>query len=456
VGGSVVILDPASGELLAICSAPNYDPNRYGNYSDAAWKLTAITDQFEPGSTFKPAMLSAMFDAGYKAPEDMVFCELGVWNVMGETIRDTKKYGDLSARQALVYSSNIGMAKMAKGWDKRVMHDYAQRFGFGRKTGIELVGEISGTLKHPKDWMPFSQLTFSYGHEIAVTPLQMCAMYATIANDGIYVSPRIIRDIFHNDKPIYYDAGAERRRVMTEETSALMRDILAEAVEKGTGVNAGVDKVQICGKTGTAHVVQASGGYAADRYISSFGGFFPKDEPRITIFVMIKEPTGGYFGGAVAAPCFQRIAQRIIDLEGANYFQPDQPEQAIDHTFAAMPNLVGLAKEDGMRLLRTNGHDFRLYGDGEIIISQEPAPGSRIPQDDYIYLTTDLRHTGRDSILSVPTVVDLPVRNAVNLLAERQFKVEIEGNGTVVRQQPKAGDHVPAGETIKLFCKAAI
>ncbi|MBN1560468.1 penicillin-binding protein [candidate division KSB1 bacterium] len=454
VGGSVVILEPSSGELLAICSAPNYDPNRYADYRDASWKLAAITDQFEPGSTFKPAMLSAMFDAGYKSEEDVVFCELGAWNVMGETIRDTKKYGDLSARNVLVYSSNIGMAKMAKGWDKRIMHDYARRFGFGQKSGLELVGEISGTLKHPKDWMPFSQLTFSFGHEIAVTPLQMCAMYATIANDGIYTSPRIIKEIVHDGKSVYFNATAERRRVITKETADLMRDILAEAVEKGTGINAAIDRVQICGKTGTAHVVQA-GGYATDRYISSFGGFFPKDKPKITIFVMIKEPKGGYFGGAVAAPCFQRIAERIVDLEGANYFQQD-PEQPFERSFAAMPNLVGLSKNDAVNILRKNGHNFRLYGDGAIIISQEPAPGDTIPDDDYIYLTTDFKQALSDSLASVPTVLDLPVRNALNLLAERHFKVEVEGSGTVVRQQPAPGDRVAIGEKIKIYCKAAI
>ena len=197
LGGSVVMLQPTTGDILAICSSPGFDPNRYTEYSNREWKLDAITDQFEPGSTFKPAMLAAMLDGHYKSETDMVFCENGKWKVMGETIQDTKKYGDLSVRDVLVFSSNIGMAKMAMDFDHRIMHDYAKRFGFGQKTGVELSGEISGMLKHPKDWVPFSQLTFSYGHEIAVTALQMCAIYSTIANDGYYMSPRILKEIYH-------------------------------------------------------------------------------------------------------------------------------------------------------------------------------------------------------------------------------------------------------------------
>ncbi|MBN1482059.1 PASTA domain-containing protein [candidate division KSB1 bacterium] len=458
IGGSVVMMEPSSGDILAIFSSPSYDPNHYGDYSKGTWRLAAITDQFEPGSTFKPAMLAAMLDAGYKKETDIVHCENGTWNIMGETIRDTKKYGDLTVRDVLVLSSNIGMAKMAMDFDNRIMHQYALDFGFGSKSGIELLGEISGMLKHPKEWVPFSQLTFSYGHEIAVTALQMCAMYATIANDGYYVSPRIVKEIYHKGKPVYYDPAAERRSVIAKETSLLMRDIMEEVVTRGTGLNAAVDSLRICGKTGTAHVVRADGGgYAANRYISSFGGFFPKNEPKIVIYIMINEPKGGYFGGAVAAPCFQRISKRLVELEGLNYFQERQPSGVfVDNGSFGLPNLVGLSKASAIRTMRLHGLEYRVYGGGELIVAQEPAPGDSIPENEFVYLTTDFNYALQDSIVSVPDVVHLPVRNAINLLRQRDFSIEIQGHGTVVRQHPRAGEQVVAGERIQIFCKAPI
>ena len=458
LGGSVVMLQPTTGDILAICSSPGFDPNRYTEYSNREWKLDAITDQFEPGSTFKPAMLAAMLDGHYKSETDMVFCENGKWKVMGETIQDTKKYGDLSVRDVLVFSSNIGMAKMAMDFDHRIMHDYAKRFGFGQKTGVELSGEISGMLKHPKDWVPFSQLTFSYGHEIAVTALQMCAIYSTIANDGYYMSPRILKEIYHKGAPLYFDADAERRSVISKQTSLLLRDIMYDVVERGTGENAAVDSLNICGKTGTAHVVRSDGGgYAANRYISSFGGFFPKEDPKIVIYIMIKEPKGGYYGGAVAAPCFQRIAKRLVGLEGLDYFRNEAPIGLLaDEGSRVMPNVVGLTKEDAVQLMRAQTVDYRVYGGGQLIVSQEPAPGDSIPENDFVYLTTDFGSAVQDSIVSVPSVIDLPLRNAVSLLQRRNLHIEINGSGTVVQQHPKAGEQVAAGDIVRLQCKAAI
>ncbi|RPI03241.1 MAG: penicillin-binding protein 2, partial [Calditrichaeota bacterium] len=162
-GGSVVIMDPKSGEILAMASAPGFNPNSYADYSDASWKLAAITDQFEPGSTFKLVSLAAMLDTGFKTETDKVFCENGAWHVMGETIEDTKRYANLSVRDVLVYSSNIGMAKLGREFDRQNMYAYAEKFGFGQVSGIELDGEISGVLKSIRDWTAFTPLVFAFG-----------------------------------------------------------------------------------------------------------------------------------------------------------------------------------------------------------------------------------------------------------------------------------------------------
>ena len=454
-GGSIVILDPKNGDILAISSDPGFDPNEYGNYGNYAWKLAAITDQFEPGSTFKPAMLAAMFDSGYKLPTDEVSCGNGRWDVMGETINDTKPLGNLIARDVLVYSSNIGMAKMAKDFDKNAMYDYAVKFGFGKRAGVELLGEINGVLLSPQRWVPFSQLTFSYGHEVAVTPLQMGSMYAAIANDGYYISPRIVKGIFRNEQPVRFDQKRVKRSAISTETSLLMRDIMEEVVERGTGVNAAIENVPICGKTGTAHMVKAGGGYAANRYISSFGGFFPKDDPQIVIFVMIKEPRGAYYGGTVAAPCFKRIAQGILDLEGVDYFNADKSEMA-DIAPQVMPNVVGMAKSDAVHFMRRNGIAFRMFGSGAIIGEQEPAPGDSLPADALVYLTTTPPASIIDSVVVVPSVTELSLRNAMNVLAEKNLGFSIQGAGMVERQRPSAGESAAKGSKVELVCKAAI
>ncbi len=454
-GGSVVIMDPNSGELLAIASEPNFDPNDYDNYNDFSWKLKAITDQFEPGSTFKPAMMAAMLDAGYVNEDELVFCENGKWDVMGETIRDTKEYGWLTARDVLVMSSNIGMAKLAKEFSKFKMYTYAHKFGFGQKSGIELPGEITGVLKKPSDWVPFSQLVFSFGHEVAVTPLQMCSMYATIANDGVFVSPRIIKNMFRENERVFAKNNPETRRVISSETSLLMRDFLADVVVRGTGVNAVLPNIELCGKTGTAHLVQVTGGYASDRYISSFGGFFPREAPRITIYVMIHEPRSAYYGGTVAAPCFRNIAERIINLEGLDYFQKSATGQLVENAPSLLPNLVGLQRQDAQSVLRANQLNCRFIGNGQTVIEQEPAAGAKVSKEGIVYLTLASAVPTTEPV-KVPVLTDLPLRNAVNLLADRQLKAKINGSGKVIRQEPQAGELVEPGHTIQLFCKAAI
>jgi len=456
-GGSVVIMDPLNGDVLAVCSEPGFDPNDFQHYDDRAWKLAAITDQFEPGSTFKPAMLAAMIDDGYITPEHRVFCENGRWEVMGEVISDTKEYGELSAREVLIYSSNIGMAKLAKDFSKTTMYDYAARFGFGSKSGIELLGEISGTLKKPRDWVRFSQLVFAFGHEIAVTPLQMCSMYATIANGGYYTAPRIIKTVIHDGQSLIPDGSGKGHTVISTNTAQILQKIMADVVKEGTGIAAAIDSLNVCGKTGTARVVKRDGqGYARGRYISSFGGFFPYEHPQVVIYIMIQEPNGAYYGGTVAAPCFRRIAKRIVRLEGLDYFQTPtiNNEYVLDETRIRVPTLIGLSKRNAVKLLRKANINFLVYGDGERIVAQEPAPGELVSANDNVYLT--VKSSIPDSVITVPSVTDLPLRNAMNLLSEYNLKPVFQGYGAVVEQNPNAGVQVRPGHIISLRCKSSL
>lgn len=457
-GGSVVIMNPATGEVLAICSAPTFDANDWSNYSDSAWKLNAITDQYEPGSTFKLVSMAAMLDTGFKTENDRVFCENGAWNVMGHTIKDTKKYGWLSVRDAIVLSSNIGMAKMGREFDKRKLYTYAESFGFGKPSGIELGGEIGGLLKPVSDWSAFTPLVFSFGHEVAVTPLQMACMFSTIANDGVYVSPRLILAVSKDGDYGRPDIDQDIHRVTSVKTAVLLRDFMSDVVKRGTGTNAAVEGLAVCGKTGTAHVVRGGGlGYAGDRYISSFGAFFPQDKPRLTIFVVVNEPRGAYYGGSVAAPCFKRIAERLISLEGLEYFvkPPKVKKQDMAAQQKIMPNLVGLDKSDAARVIKRIGLNVKIEGDGSMVEEQTPNPGAILQEDEKVHLLVG-RVSETGETVKVPHLKNLPLRNALNLLAERQLNAQVSGNGQVIDQQPAAGKRLAPGTIVRLTCKAII
>jgi cell division protein FtsI (penicillin-binding protein 3) len=456
--GSVVIMNPATGEVLAICSAPTFDANAWSNYSDSAWKLNAITDQYEPGSTFKLVSMAAMLDTGFKTENDRVFCENGTWNVLGHTINDTKKYGWLSVRDAIVFSSNIGMAKMGREFDKRKLYTYAESFGFGKPSRIELEGEISGLLKPVSDWSAFTPLVFSFGHEVAVTALQMACMFSTIANDGVYVSPRLILAVSKDGDYGRPDINREIHRVISAKTAVLLGDFMRDVVTRGTGTNAAVEGLSVCGKTGTAHVVRDGGmGYAENRYISSFGAFFPQEKPQLTIFVVINEPRGAYYGGSVAAPCFKRITERLISLEGLEYFvePPREKKKDMAAQQKIMPNLVGLDKSDAARVVKRNGLNVKIEGDGSVVEEQTPVPGTVLPEDEKVHLFVGRTPETVESV-EVPPLKNLPLRNALNLLAERQLNAKVSGNGQVVEQQPAAGKKLAPGTTVRLTCKAII
>ena len=442
--GAAVMVDPETGDILAMASEPSFDPNSYREYDMGSWRLRAITDQFEPGSTFKVGVMAAMLDAGYKTPLDTVFAENGVYHVMGETIRDTKSLQTVTMREVIVKSSNIGIAKAVQGFDRNVLYSYLHQFGFGVKTNIDLVGEINGILKPAEDWVPFTQLALSYGHEVAVTPLQMCMMYSTIANNGVYSDPHLIKATVRDGK-VFPRSGSKTRKVISPETSRILKTFMADVVERGTGIQADIDGVELCGKTGTAHMVRPNGaGYYKHRYIASFGGFMPKEDPAVCLFIMVKDPRNIYYGGQVAGVCFKDIMQRIIALEGLDYFS--RPSERFAGRNLTVPDLVGTRAKDAVEVAQAAGFTTLKQGDGRVVVDQHPAPGAHVEKGERIVL-----FARNDS--KVPSVVGLSVRRARNILLDHHFKCEIRGSGVVVEQIPRAGEAAAPGSSVKIVCE---
>lgn len=318
--GTVIIEDPSTGEILAMATAPSFNPNVWGtnraeeSYGPEILKNFAVERVIEPGSTFKLITAAAAIEERSVHLTDGFFCENGLWEIQGRTIHDHEKEGWLTFTEVISHSSNIGTAKIALRLGQDNLYRYARAFGFGLPTGCGLPGDGSGILRPPAQWRTGSLMTVAFGQEVGVTPLQMVNAYAVIANGGWLMEPRLYKGLIDQDGA--YREWAQNkpiRRVVSSRTVAIMRRILKDVVDHGTGKAAAVDGISVGGKTGTAQKIDPlTHQYSADRYVASFCGFAPVESPRIVIGVFLDEPrTSSYWGGSEAAPLFSRIVHDV-------------------------------------------------------------------------------------------------------------------------------------------------
>lgn len=313
---TAVFVRPRTGEIVAMATQPGFDPNRPGSAPEEHKKNRAILDMVEPGSTFKIVVTSAALNEGVVKPETMVYCEGGRFAYGGRTLRDHHGYGNLSVHDVLVKSSNIGCAKIAMQLGADKYYEYIRRFGFGERTGLGLPGEIGGLVHPPHRWSALSITRIPMGHEIAVTPLQIAMAMAAVANGGKMMLPQIVRTIRDHDGAVIRSfQPVVLRRVVDEETAREVGDALREVVsERGTAIQARISGFPVAGKTGTAQRVSPKGGYESGKYVVSFAGYFPADEPEIAGIVLVDDATltsGMNYGGLVAAPIFSRMGEQI-------------------------------------------------------------------------------------------------------------------------------------------------
>ncbi len=313
IGGSVIVMDPKSGDILAMATYPLYDLNNAKKSSVDARRNRTITDLFEPGSVFKAITLSGILEDKTFGLDEKFDCENGSWAVAGKVLHDHHGYGILSFREVIEKSSNIGTVKgaMRLGADK--LYKYIKGFGFGAKTGIGLAGEVSGITPSPKNWSRSSIINIPIGQGVAVTPIQLASAFAAIANNGLLMKPRLITHIDDGDGKIIQSYDPEStREIISKQTALQVRSVLEGVVSQGTGKKAQVPGFRAAGKTGTAQKLMPDGSYSHDKFFASFVGFVPYDEPKIVIAVLIDEPHPVYYGGDVAAPIFSRVAGEIL------------------------------------------------------------------------------------------------------------------------------------------------
>ncbi|MBI5739958.1 MAG: penicillin-binding protein 2 [Nitrospirae bacterium] len=310
-----IMMDPMTGEILALANRPTYDPNTPAAADGEEKRNRAITDIYEPGSTMKSVLASAALEEKVVRTGDMFDASAGAITVGGKTIHDVHRHGVLSFQEVIQKSSNVGAVKIGMRLGAAKYHDYLKKFGFGEKTGIDFPGEVRGILRGVKNWSGTSLAAMSIGQEIGMTPLQMLRAYSVIANGGNLMKPYIVSEIISPaGEVLKKNAPVAERRIISEKTAATMRNILKTVVEEGgTAQRASVKGNFVAGKTGTAQIFDpATGHYSRSRFVSSFVGFAPADNPRIALIVVVYEPQGATYGGLVAAPVFKNIVEHAF------------------------------------------------------------------------------------------------------------------------------------------------
>ncbi|MCX7770331.1 MAG: transpeptidase family protein [Proteobacteria bacterium] len=399
--GFVIVMDPHSGEILAMSSYPQYDPNNYSAYSPWERRNRAVIDLFEPGSVMKVFVISAGIEERLINPQTKVYCENGIYRVHDRKFKEAhhKRYGTLSIEEVLKYSSNIGSIKVGELLGKKKLYEYLTDFGFGAKTDVGFPGEVRGIVPKPKELTPVRLSTVSFGQGISVTPLQLIRGFSAVINGGYLVKPILIKRILDEDNNTIWTNQKEIiKRVVSENTSKILREMLRKAVIEGTGKEAEVEGLEVIGKTGTAQK-PGKRGYL-DEYYASFIGAFPKDNPKYAIFVGVDAPKGIAYGGYVAAPIFREIAKKIIELQGGEKrivvmenvvynknVEKEHPDSKSKIEVSALnykadenksiPDFKGLALREAIRVANLKKIDIEIHGSG-IVYAQDPLPDSTL------------------------------------------------------------------------------
>jgi cell division protein FtsI/penicillin-binding protein 2 len=315
VSASVIMMNPFTGEILALANRPAYDLNHGHRAGDNEMRDRAITDIYEPGSTFKIVTGTAALEEKVVRADSPFDVSKGSIEVGGKVIHDAHRHGILTFSEVIQKSSNVGTIMVGMKLGKEKIYEYAKRYGFGERTGIDLPGEVPGWIRKPERWSATSIGAIPIGQEVAVTPLQVLRAYSAIANGGYLVQPHVVSEIMTPGGGTVYSFKQEReKRVISEKTAKLFRDILKGVVEDGgTATEAAVDGNQVAGKTGTAQLIDpVTKRYSHQKFVSSFVGFVPADHPRLAMIVIVYEPKGAIYGGVVAGPVFKNIVDQAL------------------------------------------------------------------------------------------------------------------------------------------------
>jgi cell division protein FtsI/penicillin-binding protein 2 len=420
-----IIMDPNDGQVLALANSADYDPNEYWKFSDSLRRDRAVTDTYEPGSTFKTfTMASLLNENKCNNLNEQVYAEGGRYKFKNVFITDSHNSQWLTVRGVLEQSSNIGMAKLAMRIDDDSFYKYLRGFGFGNVTSINLPSEVKGTLRKPTEWSEVSKAFTAFGYGITVTPIQLISAYCAIVNGGVLYQPQIIeKEVKRDGQVIFQSSPIKIRQVISEETSRRMRDLLVGVVKEGTGTNAQLSNVTVGGKTGTSQKL-INGKYSKQNYNSSFVGFFPAAAPKIVCLVLVNSPQIGRYGGSVAAPIFKNVAERIVNLNSGNFIDHQQNQQPVQQQNV---QITGNSKSNN--------------------VQNQP----QVKKIDTTKLLASITNYNK-----MPDLKDIPVRDAILVLSKLGLKYRVNGAGKVIGQSIQAGDAIHKGLYCVLDCKETV
>ena len=428
--GSAIVLDPRSGEILALANAPSFDPNDVAAAPAESRRNWALQNIYEPGSTFKIVAFSAAIERKLAKPDDKIDCQMGAITVAGRVIHD-HKYGTLTLSEALAKSSNVAAIKLGIRVGNESMYDFMTRYGFGSKTGLELPGETSGLIRRVERWQPSSIGSIAIGQEVGVTPVQVAAAYGTVANDGLRIAPHLIREIRDAAGNVVYKTQPEQRRVVSTETAVALRGMLEGVTLHGTAKKAQLDGYSAAGKTGTAQKIDPkTHAYSPTKYIGSFVGFAPVSNPQVVIIVVIDEPAGAYHGGDVAAPVFREIAEQILPAMGV---MPDVETQS-------MPSLIAEVNPNPEKEAKARQEESRVEEQRRATMPVVDTTGDR--SGEVVYANASSK------AILMPDLRGRSVRDVARTCAQLGLQMEARGEGRVFRQTPAAGNEVSSGQVV--------
>jgi len=430
--GTAIVLDPHTGEILALANAPTFDPNQPGAAKPETRINQALEYVYEPGSTFKIVAYSAAIEKGLVKPDDKIDCQMGSITVAKRVIHDHKPFGLLTVAEALAKSSNVGAIKLGLKVGDSSMYDFIRLYGFGARTAVELPGESAGILAPLKRWQPSSIGSIAMGQEIAVTPLQVAAAFATVANNGVRVAPHLVSEVRTANGVSLYRATPEQHRVISHETANALKGMLEGVTLNGTAKKAQLNGYSAAGKTGTAQKIDPrTRTYSGTKYVASFVGFAPVTNPAVVIIVVIDEPAGAHHGGDVAAPVFRQIAEAILP----------EMDVAPDTEIKDIPQLLASASANPPAI-------NRLVNQAQPLPDYPQPPMPEVTQGggsgEVIYAAAT-----RNAML-MPDLRGRSVRDVARTCAQLGLQIEARGDGRVLRQKPAPGAEVANGQLVYL------
>jgi cell division protein FtsI (penicillin-binding protein 3) len=442
--GTAIVMNPHTGEILALANAPSFNPNSYRSFASGTWSDRAVQSIYEPGSTFKVITVAGALEEGLATPDEVIDCQMGAIVLAGHTIHDHERLGALTVSQVIEKSSDVGAIKLGMRLGEERFYKYIRAFGFGSPTGVDLPGEARGIARDPVQWSKISVGAISMGQEIGVTPLQILRAVATIANDGLAPRPFVAKAIVDASGNRVMTGVSQQARVVSARTAVTMKKILEGVVLQGTGRSAKLDGYTAAGKTGTAQKIDPqTGRYFSNKYVASFVGFTPVNNPEIALIVVLDSPAGArHQGGQVAAPVWKEIAEQTLRYLNV---PPELPLMYVAKKGTSVPaeSVSDFVPNDVIESDATSAAPVQMASTN---YSVQPASDPSSTSEPRVESEKIFR--AASNTVAAPSLMGKSLREAAAECQGAGLELVVEGSGFVVSQDPSPGALVPSQSRI--------